>query len=258
MPRKRAGKRAETWEIKTKPELLHPLLSSRHREMVNSIRKAYTSIDMLYGAVAEILDREGIHTQFRLLYRSYMQEIIKLTQKYTSKALEKQINAIKRKYIDYGLDSELLTTIAELVFKHTPVRKAGKRAETWEIKTKPELLHPVLASRHREMVNSIRKAYTSIDMLYESITNLLDSRGVFAQSRLLYRSFVEELYKLSQKYTSKALEKQATTIYNKYVDYGADPDILSETAKLVGVKIIPVVVVVFRLDYGRLDYDTLG
>lgn len=130
MPRKRPGKRGESWEIKTKPDLLSPILEAKHSEMVKDIKQTYFSIDRVYERVAEILDNQGIHTQARLLYRSFAEELFKLTQKYTSKALENMAEAIAIKYLMFGLDRLILKQISKLFNLEAPRYKPWPKSPT--------------------------------------------------------------------------------------------------------------------------------
>jgi len=114
MPRKEAGKRGETWEIKTRPDLLHPVLESKHEEMAKEIKQAYYSIDKVYERVAEILDKYGIHTQVRLLYRSYAERLWQVSQKFKGKTAQNMANAFTTMFFIYGCDKEVLKEIALL------------------------------------------------------------------------------------------------------------------------------------------------
>lgn len=118
-----------------------------------------------------------------------------------------------------------------------PKRKVGKRGETWEIKTRPELLHPLLASKHEAMAKSISQAYFDIDSVYERVAEILDRNGVHTQARLLYRSYAEELWKLRQKYGGKTFELEAKAISYKYYHYGGEQEVMKEIANLFGVDI---------------------
>jgi len=114
MPRKSPGRRGETWDIKTQPELLHPILEAKHDEMAKSVKQAYYDIDKIYERVAEILDENGIHTQARLLYRGFAEELYRLASRYSRSTLQKEATAVSLKYSYYGCDEELLKEIAKL------------------------------------------------------------------------------------------------------------------------------------------------
>jgi len=129
-----------------------------------------------------------------------------------------------------------------------PRKRKGERAKIWEIKTRPELLHPILEAKHEQMVESIKKHYTSIDEIYGRVAEILDRNGIIAQARLLYRSYAEELWKLAHNYGGKTLQNQAGAVYSTYFRYGLDADILKEIALLFAIEIPPV----------GLDYCILG
>ena len=115
-------------------------------------------------------------------------------------------------------------------------RKVGKRGETWDIKTKPELLHPVLESKHDEMAKSIKRAYFTIDRIYERVAEILDNYGVHTQARLAYRSYAERLYKFYNIYSGNTLKKMFDVTTTTFFLYGCDEDILKQIGLLFGVK----------------------
>jgi len=95
-----------------------------------------------------------------------------------------------------------------------------------------EALHPVSSQL-------IKRAYDSIDTIYQDVARILDRHGIIAQQRMLYRCFTEELWKLSQKYRGKTLYKMVRAVDAKYEYYDLDPNILGEIKQLFGI-IIPV------------------
>ena len=119
-----------------------------------------------------------------------------------------------------------------------PRLEPGRRAKRWKIKTSPELWHPVLESKHEVSSQLISLHYTRIDEIYGRVARILDKYGVTLQMRLLYRSYAEELYRLSQKYRGKTLQIEANAISAKYLLYGADDEVLSEVAKLFGLEVV--------------------
>jgi len=139
-----------------------------------------------------------------------------------------------------------------------PRKRKGERAKVWELKTKPELLHPVLASRHEQMAKSIKESFMTIDEVltidevYEKVAKILDREGIIGQARLLYRSYAEELWKLAGKYSGQTLRNQAGAVYSTYFRYGLDAPTLKEIALEIALLFnieIPLV---------GLDYCVLG
>jgi len=118
-----------------------------------------------------------------------------------------------------------------------PRKPVGKRAEVWELKMRPELLHPTLASRHKQMAFQMREVAFSLDRFYEDVARILDDAGVFGTVRLLYRSFGEELWRLRSNYTSRTLEIEANAVAVKYLLYGADGEILQKIGNLAGIEV---------------------
>ncbi|RKX44967.1 MAG: hypothetical protein DRP27_05330 [Thermotogae bacterium] len=114
MGKRKVGKRGETWDTKTKAELLHPVLEAKHDEMAKAIKQAYYDIDQLYERVAEILDQEGIHTQQRLLYRSYAERLYQVSSRFSGKTANDLANAITTLFNLYGCEEEVLKKIALL------------------------------------------------------------------------------------------------------------------------------------------------
>jgi len=112
----------------------------------------------------------------------------------------------------------------------------SKRAKRWKIKTDPRLWHPRLEALHPISSELIAKAYTNIDEVYTHVRKILDKHGIIAQSRLLYRSFIEELWELSRKYRGKAFNIEGGAVAIKYWFYGADRDILFELSLLFNLK----------------------
>jgi len=62
-----------------------------------------------------------------------------------------------------------------------------RRDKKWEIKTRPELWHPVLAAKHELSAQLVSVAYRDIDQVYERVAKILDEHGVIVSQRLLYR-----------------------------------------------------------------------
>jgi len=117
-----------------------------------------------------------------------------------------------------------------------PRKPVGRRAKIWEIKTRPELLHPVLERKHKQMAADIKEQFVRIDQKYEELAKILDRKGVFGGWRPVYRAFMEELWKVATNYTGKTAEIQASAIASKYYKYGADPEVLTEVGELFGLK----------------------
>jgi len=113
----------------------------------------------------------------------------------------------------------------------------SKRADSWKIKTSPELFLPVWESKHEAISEEISKSYRSIDELYENVKPILDKHGIAGNQRLLYRSFAEELWKLKQKYSGKTLRIQSDAVAFKYCFYDADWRILKEIGYLLGLNL---------------------
>jgi len=130
MPRKRPGRRGEVWELKTRLDLLTPILEAKHDEMAKDIKQVYYSIDKIYERVAEILDRFGVHSQLRLLYRSYAERLWQITNKYTSNTRKNMANAITTIFSLFGADEQILKEIALLFnLKVEVVVGVGKLSE---------------------------------------------------------------------------------------------------------------------------------
>lgn len=106
--------REKKWEIKTRADLIGPRLEALHPVSTQLIKEAYRSIDEVYGRASEILDRYGVHTQPRLIYRSFTEELWKFSKKYTSKTLETEADAVSVKYVMYGCEEEILLEIGRL------------------------------------------------------------------------------------------------------------------------------------------------
>jgi len=111
----------------------------------------------------------------------------------------------------------------------------SKRAQKWKIKTGPELWHPRLEALHDVSSSLITQAYTSIDQMYDFVSRILDENGVPANMRLLYRSFMEELWRLRSKYSGKTLAIEGGAIVVKYWLYGGERQILYTIARSIGL-----------------------
>lgn len=118
-----------------------------------------------------------------------------------------------------------------------PRLRVGKRADVWELKMRPELLHPTLASKHKQMAFQMREVSFSLDRFYEDVARILDDAGIFGTARLLYRSFGEELWRLRSNFTSRTLEIEANAIAVKYLLYGAEEEILQKIGELAGIEV---------------------
>jgi len=113
-----------------------------------------------------------------------------------------------------------------------PKKKAFRRARTWEIKTRPDLLHPRLEALHPISSELIRDAYFGIDQAYEKAEKILDKHGIVGSLRLYYRSFVEEVWKANTMYRGETLVIQVEAIAVKYAMYGLEPNIIRELARI--------------------------
>jgi len=114
MPRKGIGQRGLTWEIKTRPDIYHPYLAVRHELMAKRIKEAFTSIDILMEEVYRILDKYGVVSNLRTIYRAYAEELWKLAHKYGGKTLQIEAEGISIKYYIYGCDINILREIGGL------------------------------------------------------------------------------------------------------------------------------------------------
>lgn len=113
----------------------------------------------------------------------------------------------------------------------------SQRGKKWKIKTDPDVLTPKLEAMHELSSETITETYTSIDALYDVVSKILDEEGVIGSSRLTYRSYAEELWKLSKKFRGKTLAVEADAISLKYDAYGSDVDILKRIGLLFGLAI---------------------
>jgi hypothetical protein len=111
------------------------------------------------------------------------------------------------------------------------------RSEKWKTKTTPDLLTPRLEALHELSSETITETYRSIDALYDRVAKILDQEGVTVTTRLMYRSYAEQLWKFSRKYTGKTFEVEADAVSLKYDVYGADIDILKRIGSLFGLRI---------------------
>lgn len=113
-----------------------------------------------------------------------------------------------------------------------------RRGKVWEIKTRPSLLHPVLASKHNFMAEQIMQTYTSIDKAYNVASKILDEKNISSQNRIIYRAWLEELWKIREKFRRETLILTAVSLYIKYVFMGGEREVLREVAQVLGI-IIP-------------------
>jgi len=116
-------------------------------------------------------------------------------------------------------------------------RPIGIRGKVWGIKTSPDLFHPYLESRHSQSSKDIRRAYGLLDMVTQKIAPVLDRNGVFSSFRVIYRAYAEELWRLKESFSGKALDSSANAISAKYEMYGCDTDILKEVAYVMGLEV---------------------
>jgi len=109
-----------------------------------------------------------------------------------------------------------------------------RRDKKWEIKTRPELWHPVLAAKHELSAQLVSVAYRDIDQVYERVARILDEHGVIVSQRLLYRSYCEELWQVKQNFSAKTAEAVADAVLVKYWVLGGDEAVLSDIAEFFG------------------------
>jgi hypothetical protein len=107
------SKRSKRWEIKTRTELLSPVLDASHDLNARLIKEAYDEIDNVYSFVAKILDQNGVLANFRIIYRAYAEELWKLKKTYSSSALQTKVDALYLYYLATGLDDFLLRLVAQ-------------------------------------------------------------------------------------------------------------------------------------------------
>jgi hypothetical protein len=112
-----------------------------------------------------------------------------------------------------------------------------RREKKWEVKTDPTLLSPRLEALHEVSTEQISRAYRSIDEVYKAVARILNEEGITASNRLVYRSYAEELWKLSQKFSGKTFAVEADAISLKYDAYGSDVEILKRIGSLFGLRI---------------------
>jgi len=115
----------------------------------------------------------------------------------------------------------------------------NKRAKVWEVKTRPDLLTPILEAKHETAYELISQAFTLLDDFYDRVKRILDERGIVGVFRLKYRCYSEELVRACRTYKGEALLTKAIAITSKYVEYGCDPVILREIASLLGLDVSP-------------------
>jgi hypothetical protein len=110
------------------------------------------------------------------------------------------------------------------------------RVEKWAYKTDPDLIYPILKAGHDISVSLIKKTYDTIDRYYEDTSRILDNHSIIASFRLMYRSYMEELYRIFTTYDHDAALSKASALSAKYMLYNLDINILREIAQLFGLE----------------------
>jgi len=118
-----------------------------------------------------------------------------------------------------------------------PRRKIGERSRNWRIATLPRHFHVTLKAKHEQAAKYVKEAYDSIDRLYQEVAKFLDDWGVIANERGIYRSFLEECWRLKSRFTGETLVLEGEALAIKYMLYGLDPDLILAIADLTGVPI---------------------
>jgi len=113
-----------------------------------------------------------------------------------------------------------------------------RRDEKWRIKRRIDYETGRLLALHPLEAELISKAYRSIDDTYAYVSEVLDRYGITAQTRALYRAYIQELWKALQTLSRRSLTLHATSIYVKYCLYGLDKDVAKEVADVMGVKVL--------------------
>jgi len=107
-----------------------------------------------------------------------------------------------------------------------------QRWRIWEIKMREELIRPVMQAIHDLIAQQITLHYSRIDDYYARAAEILDNRGILGAERILYRAYVEELYRVFTTLTAKAGVATAEAVSVKYWLMGADDQILIELGLL--------------------------
>jgi len=98
----------------------------------------------------------------------------------------------------------------------------------------PDIVKVRFPRLHELMVEKIRQAFDTIDQVYDATAFILDRKGITGNQRLLYRAYVQELWRIFADGINKAAISTAEAIANKYWFYNADPELLREIGMLFG------------------------
>ncbi len=112
-----------------------------------------------------------------------------------------------------------------------------RKQKGYEVSYRPDIMYAKLQKKHDQMVKDFGESHQLISIAIAVAKRVCDERGIFGNYRLGYICFAEEIAKLLQKFSGKALLIEADAIFMKYVMYGYDEEILRQVARELGIEV---------------------
>lgn len=117
------------------------------------------------------------------------------------------------------------------------VKSFDQRYEKYKAKTAPDRVGTRYEAVKDLAVSRYREGIIPIVSVRELARNVLDSNGVPAAQWGMYLAFATKLASLKQKYSGSTFAARANGLAQNFVVRGADPEIISALASLVGATI---------------------
>ncbi len=99
---------------------LGPVFSEQHTNMVTNFATYYGEMASIIDATKDILNSSGVKITQYPYYLTYAREIYRHWKRYGGKTLYVMRDAIRNKWVSWGLDLELLKLIDQNVFGLPP------------------------------------------------------------------------------------------------------------------------------------------
>jgi len=120
MPYRTYDKRVKSFDKAVLPDAVRMKFESRKPDMLSWQEEAQLTITDLEVKVRTELDKEGILVNFRIPYLNFARALIRAKGHNSDIALRKIATAEKAKFVQYGLDPDLLDRICSIVIGALP------------------------------------------------------------------------------------------------------------------------------------------
>lgn len=191
------------------------------------------------------INKAGVTPPYNNVYRRYLNELVRAFRSATGERLIQAIKLVIRKWVNLGLDPELLQELLgdcllrfeQQGYAMPKVKKLGKpvkpprrRRTSYEDALKKGKATLRAGSTVKEQVSLQKHGAALASAIARALKPVLQERGITGRGMIPYFNFAQKLGRLSRKYADKSLQMAASDLIDLFEAKSLDGDTLRAIA----------------------------